>query len=167
MAGAHVAVVRWPEEVELRTALRARRVPRLLLVRDGSSPPDDSDVLEDWASLSADAAELEARLATLEARAIASMNTETRLPAFEDGVVRFNGRWVALGDVEARIARVLIDHLGEVVSRSTIESETWHGRDVRANTTDRQMHRLRLHFRQLGLELHTLRGKGYVLEVPS
>ena len=162
----HVAVLRWPEEGELRAALRARHLPRLLLVGAGAEPPTDTDHLEDWASSSAAASEVEARLAALEARAA---RTTRELPSIgdDDDVLRFDGRWVALGTVEASVARVLLEHLGELVSRADIEAIAWHGRSVRSNTTDRQLHRLRGHLRDIGLELHTIRGKGYVLEVPE
>jgi len=162
----HVAVLRWPEEGELRAALRARRLPRLLVVGAGEHPPTDMDALEDWASATADASELEVRLAALEARAARAVQDAPTI-GDDDDVVRFGGRWIALGAVEASIARVLIQHLGELVSRTTIEASAWEGRSVRANTTDRQLHRLRRHLSEIGLELHTIRGKGYVLEVAS
>ncbi|MEA3055979.1 MAG: two-component system, OmpR family, response regulator [Actinomycetota bacterium] len=161
----HVTVLRWPGERALRDALRARRVARLLVVEAGQHPPTDIDVLEDWASSTADAAELEARLAALEARATRASEVPTI--GEDDDVVRFAGRWIALGTVEASIARVLIEHLGQLVSRSTIETVAWGDRSVRANTTDRQLHRLRRHLGDIGLTLHTVRGKGYVLEVAT
>jgi len=162
---AHVAVLRWPDEAELRAALRARRLPRLLLVGKGEEPPTDVDELEDWASATADASELEARLAVLETRAA---HVGRAMPTIgDDDVLRFDGKWVALGTVEGSVARILIEHLGTVVLRTQIEAAAWGGRSVRANTTDRQLYRLRCHVRELGLELHTIRGKGYVLELPE
>lgn len=162
----HVTVLRWPEERELRDALRSRGVPRLLVVDRGDTPPVDVDVLEDWVTATADATELEARLAALEARAAHAARDAPTI-GDDDDVVRFGGRWIALGAVEASIARVLIGHLGELVSRSMIETAAWEDRAVRANTTDRQLHRLRGHLGEIGLELHTVRGKGYVLEIPG
>jgi len=162
----HVTVLRWPQERELREALRARGVARLLMVEKGTSPPIDTDVLEDWASTTADASEIEARLATLEVRA-SQLTRELPTIGEHDDVVRFGGRWIALGAVEASIARLLIEQLGSLVTRETIEAVAWQGRSVRANTTDRQLHRLRGHLGEIGLELHTVRGKGYVLEVPD
>jgi len=159
----HVTILRWPGERVLRDALRARRVARLLLVEEGEHPPIDIDVLEDWASVTAGAAELEARLASLEARATKATDVPTI--GDDDDVVRYAGRWVALGTVEASIARVLLEHLGELVTRSMIESVAWGDRSVRSNTTDRQLHRLRRHLHDIGLALHTVRGKGYVLEI--
>jgi DNA-binding response OmpR family regulator len=164
-AAPRVTVVRWPGEQRLRDALRERHLACLLVVDAGEHPPADPDVLEDWASASADAAEVEARLATLEGRA--RKIAEAPTIGDDDDVVRFAGRWVALGAVEASIARVLIENVGSLVRRSTIESVAWGGRAVRPNTTDRQLHRLRRHLGELGLALHTVRGKGYVLEVAT
>jgi len=126
----------------------------------------DADVLEDWASASAAASEIETRIAALEMRA---SRLDRAVPSMgeHDDVARFGGRWIALGAVEASIARVLIEHVDQLVTRATIEEHAWKGRAVRPNTTDRQMYRLRGHLRQIGLELHTVRGKGYVLEVAT
>jgi two-component system response regulator TctD len=138
----------------------------LLLVRDGEQPPTDTGVLEDWALASAHASEVEARLAALEARAEQSTHPRPVIGEADD-VLRYSGRWISLGTVEASIARLLIEHAGELVTRGMIEAVAWRGRSVRSNTADRQLHRLRAHLREIGLELHTIRGKGYVLEVPS
>jgi DNA-binding winged helix-turn-helix (wHTH) protein len=83
----------------------------------------------------------------------------------EYDVLRNDARWVALGPVEAKIARLLTEHPGEVVSRAELEAVAWAGTPVRPNTIDRQMHRLRNHLLVVGLALHTIRGHGYVLEV--
>jgi DNA-binding winged helix-turn-helix (wHTH) protein len=111
------------------------------------------------------ASEVEARLAALEARAASASREPPTID--DDDVLRFRGRWVPLGVVEGSVARILVEHLGSVVSRKDIEAVAWQGRPVRANTTDRQLHRLRTHVREIGLELHTIRGKGYVLDVPA
>ena len=158
----HVAIVRWPEEEHLRAALRNRRAPRLLLVPKGMAPPADLDRLEDWVSASADADEIEVRLATLAAR------IDHGAPMIDDDdVLRFGDRWIALGPIEARIARVLTAHAGEVVARGELERAAWGNEPVRPNTTDRLMHRLRIHTARVGLSLATVRGKGYVLEIDA
>jgi nitrogen regulatory protein PII len=41
-----VAVVRWPEDAEVRAVLRARGAPRLLVVARGATPPPDIDTIE-------------------------------------------------------------------------------------------------------------------------
>jgi DNA-binding winged helix-turn-helix (wHTH) protein len=87
-------------------------------------------------------------------------------PVVDDhDLLRFHDRWVALGPVEARVARTLTEHVGELVPRPAIEAVAWPGRPVRANTIDRQLHRLRAHVAAVGLVLTTVRGRGYILEV--
>ncbi|MEA3020643.1 MAG: two-component system, OmpR family, response regulator [Actinomycetota bacterium] len=154
-----VALVRWPEERELRLALRNRRVPRLLIVASGVTPPMDLDELEDWAAPTAAADELEARMSLLAARA------DGAVPAIDDAdVLRVGDRWVALGPIEAKIARLLVANVGTVVARGDVERAAWGDARVRANTIDRVMHRLRSHVSTVGLALATIRSRGYVLE---
>jgi DNA-binding winged helix-turn-helix (wHTH) protein len=81
----------------------------------------------------------------------------------DDDLLRFHDRWVALGPVEAKVARTLTEHVGELVPRPTIAA-AWQDRSVRANTIDRQLHRLRIHAASVGLVLTTVRGRGYVLD---
>jgi DNA-binding response OmpR family regulator len=80
----------------------------------------------------------------------------------EYDVLRHRDRWVALGPIEARVARELVAGLGEVVPRSRLAA-VW-GKAVRDNTIDRQIHRLRVHAAAVGLALITVRGHGYVLD---
>jgi DNA-binding response OmpR family regulator len=80
-------------------------------------------------------------------------------------VLHNDSRWIALGPVEARLARELTTHPNEVVPRTALEQAAWGDEPVRPNTVDRQMHRLRNHLLAVGLVLHTIRGHGYLLEV--
>ena len=82
----------------------------------------------------------------------------------ENDILHYGARWVPLGPVEARMARALTEHAGQLVRRSDLERAGWGGEPVRPNTADRQMHRLRRHLQALGLALVTVRGHGYVLE---
>jgi DNA-binding response OmpR family regulator len=85
----------------------------------------------------------------------------------EHDVLRAGDSWVALGPVEARLARVLVARPGEVVTRAELQAAAWGDQEVRANTTDRQMHRLRGHLQRVGVALHTIRGHGYLLELAA
>jgi hypothetical protein len=64
-----VTRVHWPAEAERRADLRRRGVPCLMLVDRGDVPPDDVDVLEDWARVGAAERDLVARELTLALRA--------------------------------------------------------------------------------------------------
>lgn len=159
-----VAVLRWPDEADRRAAMRDDRLPRLLVIAAGDAPPDDLDLLEDWVTSTADEQEIGFRIAALTARA-ASGHAPAPAPTIDDdGVLRHGDRWVALGPIEARLARELTGHVGELVPRPTLEAVAWEGKPVRTNTADRQLHRLRGHLAAVGLVLITVRGRGYILE---
>ena len=85
----------------------------------------------------------------------------------DDDILHYGGHWVALGPVEARMARALATRAGELVRRADLERAGWGDEPVRPNTSDRQMHRLRRHLQATGLALITVRGHGYVLEAAT
>lgn len=85
----------------------------------------------------------------------------------ENDILHYGPKWVPLGPVEARMARALTTHAGQLVRRTDLEQAGWNGEPVRPNTADRQMHRLRRHLQAIGLVLVTVRGHGYVLEAVS
>jgi two-component system response regulator TctD len=91
----------------------------------------------------------------------------TSLTVDQHDVLRYQDRWIALGPIEARLARALVDRPGEVVARGELEAVAWGDVPVRPNTVDRQIHRLRGHLERVGLALHTIRGHGYLLEQSS
>jgi DNA-binding response OmpR family regulator len=120
-------------------------------------------VLEEWVSSTADETEVQARIAALAARVDRARRDAPLID--DDDVLRNGDRWVALGPIEARMARALAARPGEVVSRYELQQSAWGEKPVRANTTDRVMHRLRTHLGLVGLALVTVRGHGYVLEI--
>jgi DNA-binding response OmpR family regulator len=153
-------VLRWPDDHELRAALRARGLPRLLIVAEGEAAPVDLDPLEDWVTSSARPHEIQARTSALGFRA-----RGRELPIVDDDdLLRYQGRWVALGRIEARMARLLVERIGALVRRGELELAAWGRVPPRSNTTDATVHRFRLHAASIGLDLITVRGRGYVLQ---
>ncbi len=63
--------MRWPSDVERRVELAELGVPRLLVVADGTEPPEIYDG-EDWCWASSDERDVAARLAQLRDRASGS-----------------------------------------------------------------------------------------------
>jgi DNA-binding response OmpR family regulator len=159
-----VTLVRWPAERARRAELVAAGQARLLLVEGGSEPPPTEDCLEDWIRLPAAEADVQWRLAAVEARA-----ERHQLPApalDDDGVLRLAEGWVSLPPVEARIASALLGRLGAVVSREALSRAGWpHGAPGR-NALDVHVLRLRRRVQPLGLAIRTVRSRGYLLEVP-
>ena len=158
-------MLRWPDEHELRAALRAHGLPRLLVVPDGETAPVDLDPLEDWVTSSAQAQEIDARTTAL---ALLAEGAHAGVPVVDDdALLWFRGAWVALGAIEARLARLLVERIGAVVRREDLDRAGWGAASSRSNTTAAMIHRFRSHAASVGLRLVTVRGRGYMLQVPD
>ncbi len=158
-------VLRWPEEHELRAALRAAGVPRLLITDDSRSVPTDGGPLEDWVSSSAGSEEIETRTTALAHRA--RNGTRASPTVDDDDLLRFGDRWVALGALEARMARLLVERFGAVVRRAELTRAAWGEAVLPANRTDAAIHRFRTHAATIGLRVVTVRSRGYMLSDPA
>jgi two-component system OmpR family response regulator len=156
-----VVLVRWPEEDARLWQLRATGAPRLLLLNGESPPPGPADCLEDWIRLPADDRDLRARVATLSSRS----EMEQTAPRVDgDGLLRHRGRWVALSPVEASLAVTLVDRFGAVVGRDTLARRAWPNDAPTRNALDVHMLRLRRRIASLGLEVRTVRSRGYLMQ---
>lgn len=154
-------LVRWPDEQERLDRLRRSATPRLLVVAADGPPPVSTDCEEDWVRWPADDAELRSRAEGVAARA----GRHLRPPAVDgDGVLHFGGRWAALSPLEEALARALAERFGDVVAYDELSRRCWPddatgARDVRAPVMT-----LRRRLAGLGLEVHNVRGNGYVLD---
>ena len=156
-----VAIVRWPDDADRLAALRAAGAPRLLLVAPDVAPPGVVDALEDWVRLPADDAELAARVSTLRARGGASAPAP-RLDS--DGLLHYRDRWVALSPVEQALAGALTERFGAVVGRDALSRRAWPDGTPTRNALDVHILRFRRRIAPLGLELRTVRARGYLLQ---
>lgn len=161
MQGSDIDRVGWPGERERRQMLAAECRPRLLLVESGSAPPVASDDLEDWIRLPAPPDDVRARVLGLLRRV---ESREANRPRIDDeGVVRHGDAWTALPPVEARLARTMLDRLGAVVSRPSLERAGWPDGTPARNRLDVHVHRLRRRLVDMSLEIRTVRARGYLL----
>jgi len=158
-----VVLLRWPAEAPRRAALAATEVPRLLLVDDGTEPPQPGDCLEDWLRVPASEAEVDARISALAVRSGRHLSARPSLD--DDGVLRCGNRWVPLPPVEARLTAALLERLGAVVSRDRLAGAGWPDGAPGRNALDVHVLRLRRRIDPLGLVIRTVRSRGYVLEV--
>ncbi len=157
----NVELVRWPEDPLRLDGLRGRGVPRLLLVADDAVPPVPIDCLEDWVSADAPEPYLEARRRALEARAVA----HGARPQFDrDGLLRHRDAWVSLSPVEQSIARALLERFGAVVPREALAGRAWPEGAPTRNALDVHVLRLRRRLEPIGLEIRTVRSRGYLLQ---
>lgn len=155
-----VVLVRWPEDATRLEELRSSGTPRLLLVAPDAAPPDVADAHEDWVRLPAEDRDVRARVATLAAR-----SSGAGVPTIdEDGVVRFRGQWVALSPVERSLANALVARFGAVVSRDVLARRAWPDGLPTRNALDVHVLRLRRRVAELGLEVRTVRARGYLMQ---
>jgi two-component system OmpR family response regulator len=157
-----VALLRWPAESARRRDLVDRGSPRLLLVDDGTLPPESDDCLEDWIRVPAAELDVRIRVASLGRRA---ERQAPLLPSLDgDGVLRSRGTWVPLPPVEARLTTALLDRFGGVVSRDSLAGAGWPGGAPGRNALDVHVLRLRRRIGPLGLAIRTVRSRGYLME---
>lgn len=156
-----VILLRWPEEFDRIEQLRTLGVPRLLLVGGDLDALEPSDSLEDWIRLPAPEDELRVRAATLASRA---RKTRAKPRVDEDGLLRHEGRWIALSPTERSLAAVLVDHFGDVVDHETLIRIAWKDHRPTRNALDVLVMRLRRRVGALRLEICTVRGRGYLLQ---
>jgi hypothetical protein len=156
-----VVLIRWPEEKALLEHLRVAGAPRLLLVGEDLAAPSSVDPLEDWIRLPAAEGDLRVRVATLAARAGKTVAAPT---VDDDGLLWYRGRWVTLSPVERALGAALVDRFGAVVGRDALVRRAWPGGSPTRNALDVHMLRLRRRITDLGLEVRTVRARGYLLQ---
>src|SRR5262249_55424138 len=154
-----VVVLRWPEQASDLERLDKAGRPRLLLVEPGVAPPTGTSCLQDWLRLPADDTDVRARIVALAERA-------TRHPPVpsldEHGQLSHQGQSVFLSNIDALLARVLVENLGRPVTGQQLIRNAWskggHDSALRVHLS-----RLRRHLAPLGLTIACVRGHGYVL----
>ncbi|MFM7223934.1 MAG: winged helix-turn-helix domain-containing protein [Actinomycetota bacterium] len=156
-----VEMVPWPDGGEELARLREAGIPRLLVVDVAAEPPIAGDCLEDWVVQGASEREIDTRRRALVQRA--------RLHAVSphidgDGLLHFRDRWVSLSPVEQSIATALLDRFGAVVARDELAERAWPSGAPTRNALDVHVLRLRRRISGLGLEIRTVRSRGYLLQ---
>ncbi|MEO0493287.1 MAG: winged helix-turn-helix domain-containing protein [Actinomycetota bacterium] len=158
-----VRLVRWPAARDQLHALRAEGIPRLVVVDADVVPPEPADELEDWVRLPADQADVRIRVDTLARRA----ESRHRPALSNEGVLRFQGEAVPLSPVEARVVDALMKRFGAVVSRRDLTESVWPEEAPPRNALDVHISRVRRRVAEVGLQIRTVRGRGYLLDAPS
>ena len=136
-------------------------MPRLLLVTDGAEPPVPTDCLEDWVAAGASESALDARRRALQARArrtarvprsmtTACCVTTTRGCRCRRSSSRSPGH-CSTGSVRSS-------------PRDALASRAWPDGAPTRNALDVHVLRLRRRLAPLGLEIRTVRSRGYLLQ---
>jgi two-component system OmpR family response regulator len=154
-----VVILRWPEQGDRIDDLERLGVPRLLLVEQDSPPPPSTSCIEDWLRLPVDDASLRARLVALAAHA----RRHPMIPSLDEhGQLTHRGETVFLSVTDQRIAHLLIQNFGHVVSEETLlelaRPESRNDQTLRVNVS-----RLRRRVAPLGLAITCVRGHGYLM----
>jgi DNA-binding response OmpR family regulator len=140
------------------------RIPRLLVVADGDGDaelPLPVDCLEDWVTSSAPEWEVDARRQALVLR---SGEHAVRPLLDEDGLLHHRDAWVSLSPVEQALAGVLLDRFGAVVTREMLADRAWPSGVPTRNALDVHVLRLRRRIAPVGLEIRTVRSRGYLMQ---
>ncbi|MER7004783.1 winged helix-turn-helix domain-containing protein [Dactylosporangium sp. NPDC000555] len=154
--------LRWPHEEEKRSELLADRIPILWVVESTYAPPQSLDPIEDWVRLPMPKPDIEARVACLMQRARAEA-----VPVIgPDNVLHTSAGRLALADSEAAILAPLAENFQRVVLRRDLVQRAWGTpSDEHRNALDLRILRLRRRIAPLGLEIKTVWGRGYMLEL--
>ena len=159
-----VELRRWPEERLAIDDLRGHGVPRLLLIDGDEIAPEVFDCLEDWVRLPVSDSDLEARRLAVGRRA----RGHGVRPLIDDGgILRYRAQWVSLSPVERDLAGALVDRFGAVVNRGALSERAWPDGVPTRNALDVHMLRLRRRVAMVGLEIRTIRSRGYLLQSNS
>jgi hypothetical protein len=159
--GMSVEILRWPEELVRDAALARQGRPRLLLVAPSAAPPSDWDPHTDWIRLPAADEDIWRRVAGLQDRL--RQPSPPRLDEF--GLVWRDRSWVSLSPVEARIFAVLLEKPGSVRSRTNLARSAWPDEHGNERALNAYIKRIRQRIRSLDLAIHTVRQRGYFLEI--
>lgn len=160
-----VAVVAWPGEAARRGLLAAAGEPRILAVAPDAPPPVCWDEQEDWIRLPAAAHDLAARAAGILGRVEPRGAAATGPILDADGLLRSGEDWVALPPVEAKLLARLLDETGAAVARTELLDAGWPDGSADHQNLGGRIKLLRRRIARLGLEIHTVRGVGYLLTV--
>ena len=162
-----VELLHWPADADRREQLRREGRPRLLLLGAGDLPPGLAE-LEDWVRLPADERDVSARIQRLAQQASAKLDIQPGdVTVDDDGLVRWDGRCVATPPIETELVRRLAATPNRLVLREELIALVWGGQRRESHSLDSRIFTLRSRLQPLGLAVHTIRGRGFVLTTSS
>ena len=82
----------------------------------------------------------------------------------EYGLLRLGDAWISLSPTQEVIMRELIAHMDTVVPRTQLAAVAWPSGGPDRHAIDVHIHKLRSRLDGLGLVIHTVRGRGFLLE---
>jgi DNA-binding response OmpR family regulator len=104
--------------------------------------------------------------ATARASDSASSETDALIPELDDdGILRLGDAWVALSPIETRLARAFLDDPGRLLGRKTLGNAGWPDGVPNDRSVDSRIKTLRRRVAPLGLQICTIRGRGYLADL--
>ena len=160
----NVEVLHWPEDEPRVAEMRTRGVARLLVVteRHRTRRAGLSRGLGVRVRLGH-----RARSPAPGAQPPAPRRTASRPLLDTDGLLHHRDHWVSLSPVEQSLAAALLDRFGAVVARETLAVRAWPEGLPTRNALDVHVLRLRRRIAPLGLEIRTVRARGYLLQAAT
>jgi two-component system OmpR family response regulator len=150
-------------DTEHRARLAAAGRPRIVVVPADDPAPFVVDELEDWIREPVDDRELAVRVAILEARAVACRREVPVVDA--EGLVWFGNAWISLPHSQRGIARRLVESYGAIVPLADIAvAARAAGASDHPEALKAAVARVRGRMSALGLVVHTVRARGYLLD---
>lgn len=83
----------------------------------------------------------------------------------DDGILRTGRAWVALSPIEARLTRAFLDDPGRLLGRKTLGNAGWPDGVPNDRSVDSRIKTLRRRVAPLGLQICTIRGRGYLADL--
>jgi two-component system phosphate regulon response regulator PhoB len=134
---------------------RVDDMPASVLTRDPSLHSLRTQIL-DWLD------ELEGWPAVPDSRVV----LRRELPTIDEyGLLRRGDRWVSLTPTEERVMRVLLERAGRVCSRELLTDVGWPHGPANERILDTYVRRLRAKIPEFGVEIRTVRKRGFLLDV--
>lgn len=161
----NVEVLRWPAQEDRRHLLAALGEPRVLLLAPHTQPPAEIDDLEHWIPEGADPAAIVRGVNRLQ-REVLHGDGPPNLDA--DGLVWFRGRWVAVADSQVPLVDLLVRNYQRLVRHDELRAADRANGGGRTTAARRAvMHRVGARLALVGLKLHVVHRRGFVLTEDS
>jgi hypothetical protein len=157
---ADVLIVRWPEEAAGMQRLRTLGRPRPLIVAPSAPAPATVDCEEEGSAFGRRMSTSE--LASRPRRSGGAPRIDPQDQS--DGRLMFRGQSVNVSGIEEALARVVLEHFGELVDDRAMETAASASRPTTSNELHVNLSRLRKRLAPLGLVIRRVRRRGYVME---
>ncbi len=161
--GPAVEILRWPVDAGRRQELLAQGRPCLWLLDRGELAPE-LEQTEDWARMPVEERDLHSRIQRLVTRAGGRPTFQPgEIEVDEDGLLTVGDQRVVVPHIEATILNRLGEVPGRVVGRTELVRLIWDDDRRNDRAIDSRVHTLRARIAPLGLTIHTIRGRGFLL----